>query len=189
MAAVLFILLPFILSSCSTQLKVRTDEDTRADFSRYSTWDFFDPMGIEGGYNSPVYGEHFRDAITREMTQRGYRRADDPDLYINVTFRADDQVKMSTYTRPYLSGAYYGNPMSGASYGSALGVGVGVGSAPKKTTEVSVFIDMVDNRNDRMVWQGVAVFQASEKVATQLRDATHTAVNRVFAKYPHTAGR
>ena len=189
MSAVLFILLPCIMSSCSTQLTVRTEEDTRADFSRYSTRDFFDTMGIEGGYNSPVYGEHFRDAITREMTQRGYRRADDPDLYINVTFRADDQVKMSTYTRPYLSGAYYGIPMSGASYGSALGVGVGVGSAPKKTTEVSVFIDMVDNRNDRMVWQGVAVFQASEKVATQLRDATHTAVNRVFAKYPHTAGR
>ena len=189
MAAMFFLLMPFLLASCSSGFSVRTDEDPRADFSRYATWDFFNPMGIEGGYNSPIYGEHFRDAISREMRQRGYRKAENPDLYINVSFRADDQVKMSTYTRPYMSGAYYGNPVSGASYGSALGVGVGVGSAPKKTTEVSVFIDMVDNNSDRMVWQGVAVFEASEKVATRLRDATHTAVNNVFAKYPHTAGR
>lgn len=176
------------LAACSSGFTVRTDEDPAADFRRYTTWNFFDQLGIEGGYNSPVYGEHFRDAIFREMNQRGYRKSDSPDLYLNVTFRADDQVKMSTYTRPYMSGAYYGHPTTGASYGSALGVGVGVGSAPRKTTEVSVFIDMVDNNSDRMVWQGVAVFEASEKVATQLRDATHTAVNRVFAKFPHTAG-
>lgn len=189
MAAVFFLLLTILLSACSSKLTVRTDEDTRADFTRYSTFNFFDPMGIEGGYNSPVFGEHFRDAISREMRQKGYRMAEDPDLLLNVTFRADDQVKMSSYTRPYMSGAYYGNPVSGASYGSALGVGVGVSRAPKKTTEVSVFIDMVDNQTDRMVWQGVAVFEANDKVATQLRDATHTAVNRVFAKYPYNALR
>ena len=105
LAAVLFLLVPVLLASCSSKLTIRTDEDTRADFTRYPTFNFFDPMGIEGGYNSPIYGEHFRDAISREMRQKGYRLADDPDLYLNVTFRADDQVKMSSYTRPYLSGA------------------------------------------------------------------------------------
>jgi hypothetical protein len=176
-----------LLSACSSGLAVRSDEDPTADFSRYSTWNFFDQLGIEGGYNSPIYGEHFRAAIEREMSARGYRRSDNPDLLVNVTFRTDDKVRMKTYTRPYMSGAYYQQP-GGAYYGSALGVGVGVGQRVTETTEASVFIDLVDNSKDRIAWQGVAVIEANDKVAQQLRDATYTAVHRVFGLYPYNAG-
>lgn len=186
-AALLFLVSALIMTGCTSGLTVRSDQDPDADFSNFSTWSFFDQLGIEGGYNSPIYGEHFRAAIANEMSQRGYRQVADPDLKINVTFRADDKVKMSTHTRPYLSGAYYGSP-TGAQYGSALGVGVAVGSAPRKVTEASVFIDMVDTQSDRMVWQGVAVIEANDKVAKQLRDAIYTAVNRVYGLYPHRAG-
>ena len=177
-----------MLGACSSSIQIRSDTDPAADFGSFTSWNFFDQLGIERGYNSPVYGEHFRAAITREMNQRGYRLADNPDLLVNVTFMADEQVKMRTYTQPYMSGAYYARP-GGAQYGSALGVGVGVGSRATKTTEASVFIDLVDNEKDRMVWQGVAVFEATDKVAQQLRDATYTVVNKVFVQYPHTAGR
>jgi len=78
-------------------------------------------MGVEGGYNSPVFGEHFRAAISREMGQRRYRKTESPGLLVNVTIRADDQVKMTSYTAPYMSGAYYNRP-GGAFYGSSLGL-------------------------------------------------------------------
>ena len=107
---------------------------------------------------------------------------------INVTFRTDDKVSMRTYTSPYMSGAYYGRP-GGAQYGSALGVGVGVSSRATKTTEVSVFIDLVDSQKNRVAWQGVAVIDARDKVAQRLRDAVFTAVNKVYDKYPHKSGR
>jgi len=177
-----------LAAACSSGLSVRSDEDPGADFSRYSTWNFFDQLGIEGGYNSPVYGEHFRAAISREMNQRGYRLSDQPDLLVNVTIQTDEKVKMSAYTAPYLSGNYYHRP-GGPYYGSALGVGVGVSSRATRTTQASVFIDLVDNNRDRMVWQGVAVIDANDKVAQQLRDAIHTSVNVVFKQYPHEAGR
>ena len=187
--AVLPLLLLAVLSSgCSSGLQVRYDVDPSVDFSQYRTWNFFDILGIEGGYNSPIYGEHFRAAITREMNQRGYRMADNPDLYVNVSFRADDKVEMRAYTTPYMSGAYYARP-GGAQYGSALGVGVGVGSRAKQITEASVFIDLVDNQKDRMSWQGVAVFEANDKVAQNLRDSVYTVVDAIFKQYPHTAGR
>lgn len=179
-------LLAALLAGCATGLSVRSDEDPAADFSRYRTWNFFDPMGVEGGYNSPIFGELFREAITREMEERGYRLAADADLMINVTLRSDDKVKVSTYTTPYMSGAYYERP-GGAYYGSSLGVGVGVGQRTTKTTEVSVFIDLVDKEKQQISWQGVAVTDASDKVAQQLRDAIFTAVNRVYDLYPHTA--
>lgn len=181
-------LLALLLTGCATGLEVRSDEDPSANFAQYRTFNFFDPMGIEGGYNSPIYGELFREAITRELTQRGYRQADNPDLIVNVTSRTDDKVSMRTYSAPYMSGAYYNRP-GGAYYGSAVGVGVGVGTRATKTTEASIFIDLVDYQKQRVSWQGVAVVDVTDKVAQNLRDAVYTSVNKVFKQYPHTAGR
>jgi hypothetical protein len=182
------IFLAYILSACSSGLQVRSDSDPTTDFSRYQSYNFFDPMGIEGGYNSPVFGENFRAAISNEMRQKRYRKTDSPDLLVNVTIRADDQVRMRSYTAPYMSGAYYNRP-GGAHYGSSLGVGVSVGQRATVTTEASVFIDLVDVEKHQVVWQGVAVVDVTDKVAKQLRDATFTAVNSVFKQYPHVAGQ
>lgn len=183
----LALLLALFVAACASRLTVRSEIDSSADFSQYRSWNFFDRLGIEGGNNSPVYGEHFRAAIEREMRARGYRKADRPDLLVNVTFRTDDRVRMSTYTRPYLTGAYYEGP-GGASYGSALGVGVGVSSRGSDYSEASVFIDLVDNHADRMVWQGVAVARVDDHVTRALRDAIYTVTERIFERYPHQAG-
>jgi len=177
-----------LLGACASGLEVRSDQDPNVDFSQYRTWNFFEQLGIEGGYNSPVFGEHFRDAITEAMKFRGYRQSGDPDLYINVTLRADDKVKMKSHTSPYMSGSYYQRPGS-PYYGSAFGVGVGTVSRATEVTEASIFIDFVDNETDRLVWQGVAVAEADDKAAQQLRDAIFTAVERVFTLYPYTAPR
>lgn len=177
-----------LLTACSSSLQVRSDSDPGADFRQFESFNFFDPMGVEGGYNSPVYGQLFRESITNELRQRGYALTESPDLLVNVTIRSDDQVKMASYAAPYMSGAYYSRP-GGAYYGSGLGVGVGVGQRARTVTEASVFIDLVDPEKQRVVWQGVAVLEATEKVVTQLRDATFTAVNEVFKQYPHQAGQ
>jgi hypothetical protein len=66
-------------------------------------------------------------------------------------------------------------------------VGVGVGSRPRKTTEASIFIDLVDRQKQQISWQGVAVAEVNDKVATQLRDAVFTSVNRIYDRYPHRA--
>ena len=182
------LLLLAMLSACTSGLTVRSDIDPSADFSQYQTYNFFEPMGIEAGYNSPIFGELFRESIGGEMSRRGYRLADKPGLLINVTIRSDDKVRMRSYTAPYMSGAYYNRP-GGAYAGSAIGVGVSTGSRATMTTEASVFIDFVDFEQHQVVWQGVAVVDVTDKVAKQLRDAIFTSVNKVLAEYPHTAGR
>ena len=85
-AALLITLL--LLPACSSGLQVRSDEDPRADFGQYRSFNFFDPMGIEGGYNSPVFGEYFRESISNELRQRGYKQTARSDLIVNVTIRA-----------------------------------------------------------------------------------------------------
>ena len=187
LSASVAIILTSLLSACSSGLQVRSDIDLTADFSQYTTYNFFEPMGIEGGYNSPVFGEHFRSAIGGELARRSYRTSDNPDLLINVTIRADDKIRMRSYTSPYMTGGYYGRP-GGAYYGSAVGVGISAGRSATMTTVASVFIDFVDFEKHQVVWQGVAVIDVNDKVALKLRDAIFTAVNKVLAEYPHTAG-
>jgi hypothetical protein len=177
-----------LLTSCASGITVRSEIDPTANFNSYTTYNFFEPLGIEGGYNSPIFGEHFRAAIGGEMSRRRYQTAERPDLLINVTIRSDDKVKMRSYTAPYMTGGYYGRP-GGAYGGSAIGVGISAGSRATMTTEASVFIDIVDFEQHRVVWQGVAVIDVNDKVSLQLRDAIFTSVNKVMAEYPHTAGR
>ena len=184
----LLVILSIALTSCASGLTVRSDIDPSVDFSQYTTFNFFEPMGIEGGYNSPVFGEHFRKALGNELSQKRYKTADVPDLLINVTIRSDDKVRMRSYSAPYMSGGYYGRP-GGAYAGSAVGVGVSMGSRATQVTEASVFIDFVDFEQHRVVWQGVAVLDVNDKVALQLRDAIYTAVNKIMEQYPHTAGK
>ena len=186
--AVAGLLLLAMLSACSSGLTVRSEIDPTVDFSQYKTFNFFEPMGIEGGYNSAIFGELFRESISGELNRRQYRVADRPDLLINVTIRSDDKVRMRSYTSPYMTGGYYGRP-GGAYGGSAIGVGISSGSRATMTTEASVFIDFVDLEQHRVVWQGVAIIDVTDKVAKQLRDAIFTSVNKVLAEYPHTAGR
>jgi hypothetical protein len=174
-----------ILSACSSGLKVRTDVDPSADFGRYQSFAFFEPLGIEGGYNSPIFGEHFRAAIGRELGQRRYRKSDNPDIVVNVTIRADDRVSIKSYSGPYMTGNYYGQPGRGYG-GSSLGVGISTGGGGSKR-QASVFIDFVDVQQHRVVWQGVAVVDVNDKVAQRLRDAIYTAVNKIFEQYPYTA--
>ena len=183
-----FVVASLLLSACSSGLTVRSDVDPSADFSQFKTYNFFEPLGIEGGYTSPVFGEHYRSAISGELGRRRYRQAETPDVLINVTIRADDKVRMRSFTRPYMTGGYYGRP-GGAYGGSAVGVGVSVGPRATESTEVSVFIDFVDFEKHQVIWQGVTVINANDKVALQLRDAIYTSVNAVFAEYQYIAGQ
>lgn len=185
--AMTLVVLALLAGACSSGLVVRSDQDPSADFSQYRTFNFFDPMGVEGGYNSPIFGELFREAITREMTERGYKLSEQPDLMVNVTLQSDEKIKMTSYSAPYMSGAYYRRP--GGYYGSGMGVGAGVATRATEVTQTSVFIDLVDPETHRVSWQGVAVTDASDKVAQHLRDAIYTAVNVVYDQYPYTANQ
>lgn len=181
------VLFTLLFTACATQVHVRSDISTTADFSSFRTYGYFQPMGIEAGYNSPVFGELFRAAISREMESRGYQLSSQPDLIINVTARFDEKIKMTSYTEPYMSGMYYGNLM-GPSYGSGVGVGVAVSSRPTQTEEISVFIDLVDNKAERIAWQGVAVFDGNDKMAQELEKSINDTVGKVFALYTQSAG-
>ncbi len=173
-----------LFAACSPSVKVRSDTDPGVNMRQYQTFDFFSQMGIEGDNYSNLLGQHFRDAITSQMTARGYSKSGSPQLQINVSIGAEDKVRVNTYQDPYLYGGYYGRGFGAYGYGNPWGYGGTTRTTVHQYTEANVYIDMVDASQHKMVWQGVATFTVTDKMQQQLRDTINGTVEKVFAQFP-----
>ncbi len=184
----LFTVAVMLLASCASKPTIETDYDHTIDFSQYTTYGFFNPMGIENPNYSSIYGSIFRDAISKEMESRGYRMSDNPDLMINVSGRLQDKTKVTTTSDPYMGGGYYGYRRG--AYGAWGGYGHGTQTHVSNYTEGTVNIDMVDRAMKRMVWEGVAVGRVNEKKTNEeTRTNIYAGIQEMFAGYPFRAGQ
>jgi len=177
-----------VLASCASGPAIETDYDHTVDFTKYRTYGFFNPMGIENPNYSSIYGSIFREAISKEMDSRGYTQSDNPDLLINVSGRLQDKVKVTQTADPYMAGGYYG--YRHGMYGAWGGYGYGTTTHVSNYTEGTVNVDIVDRAAKRMVWEGVAVGRIHEDRTTeQRRQAIQSGIKEMFAAYPFRAGQ
>ena len=177
-----------LLSACASKPSIQSDYDHTVDFSQYSTYGFFNPMGIENPNYSSIYGSIFRSAISREMESRGYTKSDNPDLLINVSGRLQDKTRVTTTSDPYMSGGYYGYRRG--RYGAWGGYGYGTTTHVSNYTEGTVNVDMVDRAQKRMVWEGVAVGRVQEsRTNEETRANINAGIKEMFAGYPFRAGQ
>jgi len=177
-----------LLASCASKPKIKSDYDQTVDFSQFSTYGFFNPMGIENPNYSSIYGSIFRDAISKEMESRGYKQSDNPDLMINVSGRLQQKTKVTTTSDPYMAGGYYGYRRG--HYGTWGGYGYGTQTQVSNYTEGTVNVDMVDRVQKRMVWEGVAVGRINEKKTNDERRAgINEGIKEMYAGYPFRAGQ
>lgn len=185
---VLFTGVAILLASCASKPTIETDYDHTIDFSKYTTYGFFNPMGIENPNYSSIYGSIFRDAISKEMESRGYKMSDNPDLMINVSGRLQDKTKVTTTSDPYMGGGYYGYRRG--AYGAWGGYGYGTTTHVSNYTEGTVNVDIVDRNLKRMVWEGVAVGRVNEKNTNdETRANIYSGIQEMFAGYPFRAGQ
>lgn len=183
--------MPVLLAACAPSVKVRSDSDPTVNFGQYKTYNFFSQMGVEGENYSNLLGQHFRDAISGQMSRRGFTQSDSPQLQVNVSVGAEDKVRVNTYQDPYLHGGYYGRGYGG--YGGYHGGGMGYpyGGGTRTTvhqyTEAKIYIDLVDSLEHKVVWQGVATFTVTDKAQENVRQTIYDTVDKIFSKFPIAA--
>ncbi|HMB59158.1 MAG TPA: DUF4136 domain-containing protein, partial [Xanthomonadales bacterium] len=51
-------------------------------------------------------------------------------------------------------------------------------------TQANVYIDLVDSTTHKMVWQGVATFNLTEKMQQQVAASVNDTVAKIFSQYP-----
>src|SRR5210317_2201787 len=149
-----------LITACGSTTKIHSDYDRSIDFSQYKTYGYFSPMGIENPNYSSLLGQMFRDAIDAQMLPRGYTKSNDPDVLINVSAKLQDKTRVTTMSDP-MYGGYY--DYRGGLYDPWGGYGYGTSTHVSQYTEGTVNVDMVDVKQKRMIWEGVAIGRVDEK--------------------------
>jgi len=183
MRTILVVISALFLHACASAPDIRTDYDRAADFSRYRSFNFVaEPTENRAGYET-ILGKYVRAAVIQQMEQRGYALSDNPDLLVNYSTRVEEKTEVTPYTtlRPY-----YGYRTS--RYRTWTGYRWETDAITNEYTQGTLNIDIVDNREKQLVWEGVAVGRVSQEQQENREMTVNAAVAQIFTKYPFTAG-
>lgn len=178
------VLLACVLAACATGPRVRSDYDPTADFGRYRTWAFYDPIAMEESGYSTWVSDRIKDDVRREMDARGYRYDEkSPDLKVNFQGVIEDRTDV--YSTPQVDYQYF------YSYRARRYVAVPYWydqAQVSRYREGTLTVDLVDAARNRMVWTGDAVARVVRQTPEQRLAEVDAAIAAIFAQYPYRAG-
>jgi hypothetical protein len=138
-----------LLSGCASEPRVGVVSDPGADFSRFTTFGFHQPLGTdrEGG-TVTVLSQTLMRTARAELESLGYvYTPDKPDLEVNFFVE----------TREVLRGR--SGPGFGVGYGvyhRHYGVWSGYETEISQYTESTLHVDIIDAGSNQMIWEGVS---------------------------------
>jgi hypothetical protein len=166
------------LAACSSeQATTRVDSRPGVDLTRYKTYNFMDEVARNDSafMNSGSNIFDLKRAVTRELEARGFRKADQPDMWINLGLVT--QQRTQTREANYLTdGApYYIGQRNYHWQAGDIPVG--------QYQEGTVTIDLVDAARKELVWQGTTSSILS-RTPTRAAKQIDKGVADVFARFP-----
>jgi len=178
--------LSLALTACESGPKLRANTDPAANFAQYKSYTFPEKTGTDRDGVSTPLTSYFKEAVRREMDARGYQfvESGDADLLVNFHANARENVDVRSTPAPYYGGGYYG--YRGGMYGGWYGGGSEVETVRYKVGTAN--LDVVDARQRKLVWEGVAEGKLSDKVMKDPRAAVSLVVTELFKQYPGVAG-
>lgn len=173
-----------LLAACATAPRIQAEADPGADFSRYRSYAFFEPLAMEQSGYSTYLTTRIRTAIQREMDARGYRYDEaGPDLLVN--FQGFIRERTDVYSVPRSNVDFY------YSYWSRSYVAVPIWydeTRISQYTEGTLSVDLVDAARNHLVWTGAAIGRVNQRTAQERVAAAEQSIAAIFMKYPHAAG-
>ncbi|MGH8086222.1 MAG: DUF4136 domain-containing protein [Lysobacter sp.] len=173
-----------LLASCATGPRVRTDADPAADFSRYATYAFYQPLAMEQSGYTNYLSDRIKQSVRREMDARGYRfDAEDPDLLVN--FQGVIRERSDVYSIPRTDVHYF------YSYRAQRYFAVPVWydeARISEYTEGTLTVDLVDAGRNHLVWTGDAIGRVTQRSPQERAAAADEAIAAIFAQFPYMAG-
>ena len=134
----LALLLALLATSCTT-VRVVTDYDRNVNFSEYQSFAFYRP-GIDKAKISDLDKKRILRAIDTELSAKGMTKAENPDVLVSIFTKESERVDV--YNNNYGWGWGW-NPWW---YG---------GSTVARSTEGTLYIDLIDAKKNELVWQGI----------------------------------
>lgn len=179
------LMLAALLSACVTGPRIRTETDPEADFSRYRTWAFYEPIAMEenSGYSTWIT-DRIKTDVRSAMGARGYTYdAKSPDLKVN--FQGIVQERTDVYSTPMVDYQYF------YSYRARRYVAVPYWydqTQVSRYTEGTLTVDLVDAQRNRLVWTGDAIGRVTRKAPQERLQDVDRAIFEIFQRFPFQAG-
>jgi hypothetical protein len=165
---ILPVILLIVMAGCSG-IKVSTDYDRKVDFSKYRTFNF--SKEVDKVSLNDLNLRRLKDAISKEMNSRGFQISQSPDVLVNAFVKGKTKYSAMANTN-YFGGWYYRGMGSSNTYVDV-----------NKSIEGTLFIDLIDVREKKMIWEGVAEGLVNPR--TQTREETiNSVVHSIFRNYP-----
>lgn len=167
----ILLLAAMLFTSCSS-VRVASDYDREANFNSYQTFAFFKP-GIDRAEISDLDKKRILRAIEAEMQAKGFTKSDDPDLLVSIFTKTNENINI------------YQNNMMGWGYGWGWHPwywGSGYNTV-NRTSEGTLYIDLIDAEDKELVWQGMGTAALAEKVDKK-QERINEIVNKILEKYP-----
>lgn len=175
------LLVALFLASCATGPRVDSVQSPEADFSRYQTFSFHQPLGTDRQEGAgTILSQTLRRASRDELESRGYRY---------VPGEADLEVNFFVETREVVEGLR--RPGVSVGYGifhRHYGVWADYGNDVRQYTEGTLHIDVVDSETDQLAWEGVVRGRRDSDELTIDTERVQEAVARAFARFPRANG-
>lgn len=160
--AIVFLML---LSSCGS-ISVTSDYDTHTDFSQYKTFAFY-KTGIDKAEISDLDKRRIMRAIEQSLIEKGMTKSENPDVLVSIFTKAREQVNVyEHYWTPYYYSPYDRTRVS-------------------KYTEGTLFIDIIDAKAKKLIWQGVGTGFLTQSSKPEKREENMTEfVQEILSQYP-----
>ncbi len=166
------VFLVLIITACTT-LKISSDFDRKANFRQYKTFNFakeVDRVNLSG-----LNRDRLKDDIAAQMESRGYSLAATPDLLVNVFIkgRTKTTATATTFGSPWGWGYYHG--WGWGTTNTYVDI--------NKYVEGTMFVDVVDVQQKRMIWEGIAEGMINPRTQTTEKNLSKV-VNKIFENFP-----
>ncbi|TJY31833.1 DUF4136 domain-containing protein [Pontimicrobium aquaticum] len=166
------LMITLLMTSC-TSVRVASDYDRTANFNTYKTFAFF-KNGIDKAEISDLDKRRILRAIEAELLAKGFTKSESPDLLISIFTKSRDKVNV--YNNGW--GPYgYGWGWSPWYWNNYRGTTV------SRSTEGTLFIDLIDAKKKELVWQGMGTGYISQNMKNK-EERIKEFVAKIMEKYP-----
>lgn len=175
------ILLLVFITSCSS-VQVLSDYDQKADFNGYTSYAFY-KTGIDKAQISDLDKKRILRAIETEMSSRGFVKSENPDLLVSIFTK--EQERVDVYNNNFGWGGAWGWGYNPWAWGPGFGWGWGGGTGVSTSTQGSLYIDLIDNKTNELVWQGKGEGTlANTSNVAKKEERINKFVSQILEQYP-----
>ncbi len=173
-----------VLAGCSTSSHVEVAQGV--NFSKYKTfgWANDNNSGKDGRADNDIVDNNIKNSISAELEKKGWRETDQrPDVLLDYNVTVAKAVKKETepvYNYPY-SGYFYSPWRHRRMYFYNPGFFAGYHTYNVPFKEGTLTVNMIDAKNNKLIWQGWASGDVSSKNVTT-KEAKND-VKSIFKKF------